>query len=362
MRCCREGPSGCLGKAIVTSEWKQTHYRAGEVWALLPASCLLCFPAARKLFFQASCVPNLPLQRCVLVHLRATCVTSTAAGNGESSSHSPAFQLDSRRLASPLGLSLSPESDGTARERELPPLAQRGPQLLAGISKRGSRPSPRSRVEERRVGRRLSGWDAGPGRADLSPLASPAPPRGRPAPPRCRRPPPRSSFSPPSALSLRSPHSLPGSAEVRGRRRSSPLWPRWVQLRGAAGRAGRAARDLHVSAFPGAGDEGHGHAPQPAEALGRQHHLHQLHPAAGEGRWRRGAAFPTGGAEPTEPGRAESARCRRLRRGGDGVCEPRCPGGGSRGAEGLGSGSVLRGVGASLACFKSPRGETFLEA
>lgn len=37
-------------------------------------------------------------------------------------------------------------------------------------------------------------------------------------------------------------------------------------------------------ASPGAGDEGHGDATQPAEALRRQHHLHQLHPAAGEGR------------------------------------------------------------------------------
>lgn len=191
---------------------------------LLPASCLLCFPAARKFFFQARCVLNLPLQRWVLVHLRATCATSTAAGNGESSSHSLAFQLDSRRLASPLGLSLSPESDGTAREQELPPLAQRGPQLLAGISKRGSRPSPRSRVEERRVGRRLSGWDAGPGRA--APISPPSPPRHRlGAAPRlpgaaAPRPAPPSPLPPPSPFAPRtlSPAALRFGAAADPRR------------------------------------------------------------------------------------------------------------------------------------------------
>lgn len=111
----------------------------------------------------------------------------------------------------------------------------------------------------------------------------PGPPRARPPP--CPSPPfpsfPSLSFAPRCRRRRERGRRAGGAADP-------PPWPRWVQLGGCLGGSGRGVRGggdatLMSLGSPGAGDEGDGDAAQPAEALGRQHHLHQLHPAAGEG-------------------------------------------------------------------------------
>lgn len=157
---------------------------------------LAAFPGCSEAFSQASCVPNLPLRRWVLVHLRARC---GSARQRERGNPAPAPQLSGFTAD---GLSLSPERTAPRTSGSRRRSHRCVPQLLAGIPKRGSRPSLRSRGEERRVCRRL-GRGAEPCRS-----LPPQPPGTASGPPRAARVPP-----PPAPLlplpSLRPLPSLP---------------------------------------------------------------------------------------------------------------------------------------------------------
>lgn len=138
-------------------------------------------------------------------------------------------------------------------------------------------PNPPGRVPSRSA-RRGWGW-GGHGRVPAPPGTPPRPPPALPFPSFPFLPFPflRTALPPP-----------PGAGPRAGGAADPPPWPRWVQLGGCLGGSGRGVRGggdatLMSLGSPGAGDEGDGDAAQPAEALGRQHHLHQLHPAAGEG-------------------------------------------------------------------------------